>query len=153
MKRVSRVIRAADAHGLVIILGCYYQRQSAVLHDEAALRRGLVNVADWIKINRFQNVALEVANEYPHGGFVHKIIRDSAGQASLIRLVKQHSPQLLVTASGYGDGSVSAEVAEASDFLTPHWNSTKVQDIPARVAIMQRYGKPIVCNEDDRTGQ
>ena len=153
IKRVARVIRAADAHGLVIILGCYYQRQSAVLHDEVALRTGLINVAEWIKVNGFQNVALEVANEYPHGGFVHKIIRDSAGQAGLIRLVKQHTPQLLVTASGYGDGSVSEEVAEACDFLTPHWNSTKVQEIPARVAIMQRYGKPIACNEDDRTGQ
>ncbi len=40
LKRIARVIRACDRQGLVVILGCYYQRQSKLLRDEAALRRG-----------------------------------------------------------------------------------------------------------------
>ena len=40
----------------------------------------------------------------------------------------------------------------ACDFLTPHWNGTKVEDIPARVKALARFGKPIVCNEDDKVG-
>ena len=40
LKRVERVIRACDRQGLVVILGCYYQRQSKVLRDEAALCGG-----------------------------------------------------------------------------------------------------------------
>jgi CubicO group peptidase (beta-lactamase class C family) len=153
LKRVERVISACDRHGVVVILGCYYQRQSKILHDEAAIRAGLVNVATWIRSCGFQNVVLEVANEYPHNGFVHRVIRDPQGQASLIQLVKQTSPELLVTASGYGDGKIHPEVAEAVDFLTPHWNGTKVEDIPIRLAALKRFGKPIVCNEDDKVGE
>jgi hypothetical protein len=93
-----------------------------------------------------------VANEYPHKGFAHQIIRDPKGQAELIRLVKKTAPELLVTASGYGDGLIQSEVADACDFLTPHWNSTKVEQIPDRLAALKKFGKPIVINEDDKVG-
>ncbi len=152
LKRVARVIDSCDRHGVVVILGCYYQRQSKILRDDAALRAGLVNVANWIRSSGFRNVVLEVANEYPHRGFVHDVIRDAKGQASLLRMVKKAAPELLVTASGYGDGKVDPEVAAACDFLTPHWNGTKVEAIPARIGALKRFGKPIVCNEDDKVG-
>src|SRR4051794_24968563 len=42
LKRVRRVIEACDRQGAVVILGCYYQRQSKILRDETALRTGLV---------------------------------------------------------------------------------------------------------------
>ncbi len=151
MSRVERVIRACDAQGVVVILGLYYQRQSKILSDEASVRQGVVNSALWIQANEFSNVLVEIANEYPHAGFAHPVIRNPEGQTSLIRLAKQTLPGLLVTASGYGDGRVAEEVAEACDFLTPHWNGTTVDQIAARVATLQRFGKPIVCNEDDKT--
>ena len=44
------------------------------------------------------------------------------------------------------------EVARASDFLLIHFNGTPVEDIPARIAALKKYGKPIVCNEDDKIG-
>ena len=152
LARVERVIRACDRHGVAIILGLYYQRQSAILRDETAVRAGVVNAASWVRERGFENVLLEIANEYPHKGFVHPLIRDAKGQASLIRLAKETAPGLLVSASGYGDGKVHAEVAEAADFLLPHWNGTPVERIPARVKELKRFGKPVVCNEDDKTG-
>ncbi len=112
-----------------------------------------MNVAKWIRSSGFQNVVLETANEFPHRGFVHDAIRRPESHASLLRLVKKTAPELLTTASGYGDGVVHPVVAEACDFLTPHWNGTRVKDIPARVAKLKRFGKPIVCNEDDKTGE
>ena len=45
LARVRRVIEACDRAGLVVILGCFYQRQDQVLADEAAVRAGVVNVA------------------------------------------------------------------------------------------------------------
>jgi CubicO group peptidase (beta-lactamase class C family) len=153
LKRVERVVRACDQHGAAVILGLYYQRQSKVLRDEAAVRAGVVNVALWVRDRGFTNVVLEIANEYPHGGFRHSIIRKPGGQASLIRLARKTVPGLLVSASGAGGGGVHAEVAEAADFLMPHWNHIKAGDIPARVAALKGYHKPIVVNEDDRTGK
>jgi hypothetical protein len=120
LRRVRRAIEACDRKGVAVILGCFYQRQSRILRDEKAVRAGVVNVTHWIQSCGFHNVLLEVANEYPHPGFVHRIIREPNGQASLIRFAKNISPWLLVTASGYGDGKIDPEVAEACDFLTPH---------------------------------
>jgi CubicO group peptidase (beta-lactamase class C family) len=152
MQRVERVIRACDAQGVAVILGLYYQRQSKILRDETSVRQGVINVAQWVQTKGFSNVLLEIANEYPHQGFAHHLIRDPHGQAELIRLAKQTSPNLLVTASGYGDGKVDPQVAHACDFLTPHWNGTKIEQIASRVQTLQHFGKPIVCNEDDKTG-
>jgi len=41
LARVERVIRACDRHGLAVILGLYYQRQSKILRDDAAVRAGV----------------------------------------------------------------------------------------------------------------
>ncbi|MHB1036558.1 MAG: serine hydrolase domain-containing protein [Pirellulales bacterium] len=152
LKRVRRVIDACDRQGLAVILGCYYQRQSKLLKDAAAVRAGLVNVVNWIRESRLTNVVLETANEYPHDGFAHAILRTPEGQAELLRLAKKTWPQLLVSASGYGDGKLHDAVAEASDFLLIHFNGTPVEEIPARIAALRKFNKSIVCNEDDKTG-
>lgn len=83
LKRVERVIRVCDQHGLGVILGLYYQRQSAILRDEAAVRAGVVNAVRWVRGRGFQNVMIEIANEYPHKGFAHALIRDPGGQPIL----------------------------------------------------------------------
>src|SRR6185437_1810293 len=75
LRRVQRVIQACDQHHVAVILGCYYQRQSKLLKDEAALRAGVVNVVQWIRANGWRNVLLEVTNEYPHNGFAHPLLR------------------------------------------------------------------------------
>jgi hypothetical protein len=123
------------------------------LQDEKAVRAGLVNVVTWLRDCGWTNVMLETANEYPHQGFVHPVLRTPEAQASLLRLAKQTGPRLLVSASGYGDGKLHDTVAKASDFLLVHFNSTPVDKIPERIAALRKFGKPIVCNEDDKTGQ
>jgi hypothetical protein len=42
LARVARVIEAGDRAGLVVILGCFYQRQDQVLADEAAVCAAVV---------------------------------------------------------------------------------------------------------------
>ncbi|MBP8257582.1 MAG: hypothetical protein KAX37_09670 [Opitutaceae bacterium] len=151
MRRIERVIRACDEQGVAVILSYYYQRQIKLLRDEAAIRAGVENATRWIVGRGFKHVMVEVANEHAHGGFKGAaVIQTPAGQASLLRLVKQVAPNLLVTASGYSSGRVSPMVAEACDFLSPHWNLAKLEDIPARIEMLRRFGKPLVCNEDLR---
>jgi len=152
MNRVKRVIDAAAESDALIILGCFYQRQDQVLKDEQAVRTALLNVARWVKTSGYSNVLIEVANEFNHPGFDHPIIKTPEGQAELLRMAKREFPCLLFSASGYGDGKLPDQVAEASDFLMPHFNSTPVAEIPARIAALQRFSKPIVCNEDDKVG-
>jgi hypothetical protein len=153
LRRVRRVIEACDREGAVVILGCFYQRQDQLLKDEAAVRAGVVNVAQWVKGCGFTNVVLEIANEFGHGGFDHRLLRTAAGQAELIGLAKKTHPDVLVSTSGLGDGTVPGEVARAADFLLVHFNGTKIEDIPARIKALKEFGKPVVCNEDAKIGE
>ncbi|MBS0206974.1 MAG: serine hydrolase [Planctomycetes bacterium] len=150
--RVRRVIEACDRHGAVVILGCFYQRQDQVLKDEAAVRSGVVNTAQWIKGCGFNNVLLEVANEFGHGGFDHKILKTVAGQIELITLARKTHPALLVSTSDVSNATVPREIAEAADFLLVHFNATKLDDIPRRIRALREVGKPVLCNEDTKTG-
>jgi CubicO group peptidase (beta-lactamase class C family) len=150
--RVRRVIEACDRQGVVIILGCYYQRQDQILKDEEAVKAGVVNVAKWIEASGFTNVVLEIANEFPHGGFDHRILKTADGQAELLRLAKKTAAKLLVSTSGIGDGKLPEAVARASDFILIHFNGVPVTEIPDRIKALKKYGKPIACNEDDKVG-
>jgi CubicO group peptidase (beta-lactamase class C family) len=153
LARTGRVVEACDRNGLVVILGCFYQRQDQVLADEAAVRAGAVNVASWIRRRGFRNVVLEIANEFDHGGFNHRLIRTVKGQIELIRLAKRTAPALLVSTSGLGHGRYPDGLAGAADFILIHFNGTTRDDIPARIAALKRFGKPIVCNEDEKVGE
>jgi CubicO group peptidase (beta-lactamase class C family) len=152
LRRVGRVIEACDRLGCAVILGCFYQRQDQVLTDDAAVRRGVREVAAWLKGQGYTNVLLEIANEFNHPGFDHTVLRAPKGQAELIRLARKGCPGLLVSTSGLGDGKLPDEVARASDFLLVHFNGTPVEAIPARLAALRKYAKPIVCNEDSKLG-
>lgn len=152
LARVERVIRACDRNRAVVILGLYYQRQHAILEGEDAIRAGVVNAVQWIQRKGFTNVLLEVANEYPHPGYKDSVIRDHEGQASLVQLAKHMAPELLVSTSGLGKGEINPEVAQACDFLMPHWNGTAVEEIPGKVEVLKLYKKPVVCNEDATEG-
>ena len=154
LTRVARVIERADALGAVIILSLFYQRQDQRLADEQAIRAGVVNAVDWIRNRGYRNVILEIANEYGHSGFDHAILRTDAGVASLIRLANQRYAALPVSASYLRSGQTTAQVASASDLILVHLNAVSSPDIAARVRALRNAtpGKPIVCNEDDRTG-
>jgi hypothetical protein len=152
MARVKRVIEAADAHGAVIILTLFYQRQDEYLADETAVKNAVVNVAKWVTQQGFTNVLLEIANEYTHTGFEHAIIRTSSGMVTLIKLAKQTAPGLYVSTSGYGDGYLDSAVAAASDYLLIHMNSVGVSGYRDRITRLTGLGKPILISEDPKEG-
>jgi hypothetical protein len=153
LTRVKRVIQAADAQGAVIILGLFYQRQDQILANQTAVQNGVINVCNWIAAEGFANVMLEIANEYPHGGFDHAIIQSATGMVSLIALAKSRCPSFVkVSTSGVGDGALDHDVAEAVDFLLIHFNDTAIGAYADRISALQGYGKPIVVNEDPKEG-
>ncbi len=148
MTRVSRVIEAADERGMIIIMGLFYQRQDQILKDEDAVRKGTVNAVSWVRDKGYKNVMIEIANEYPHGGFDHDIIRTSEGEAELVRLAKSAVPDMLVSTSGIGDGLFHHILCETADFILIHGNGCNPEEYEDKVGNLKKYGKPIVFNED-----
>jgi hypothetical protein len=154
LARVARVIEQADELDAVIILSLFYQRQDQELEDEGAVRAGVANAVDWIRKKGYRNVILEIVNEYGHRGFDHAILRSDGGVAGLIRLAKERHPSLPVSASSLRNGQTTPRVAEASDLVLVHFNNVALSDIPQRIRALREDhpDKPIVCNEDARTG-
>ncbi|MBT7100626.1 serine hydrolase, partial [Candidatus Poribacteria bacterium] len=106
LDRIARVIDACDEQGILVILGCFYQRQDGVFADDDAIRAAVRNTVRWIQDSGFTNVMLEVANEFDHSGFDHDLIKSVDGQVELIRIAKEMAPELLVSTSGLGHGRV-----------------------------------------------
>jgi hypothetical protein len=159
MQRAERVIRASDKNNAGIILSLFYQRQHS--HDYAltgkeSIKNALENTVNWITEKGFTNVVLEVSNEYRHGGFRNwsdgEWLISEEGQVELIRLAKQLNPELLVSTSGMGNGTYHEDLARAADFLLIHFNTTSLDLYESRINDVKKYGKPIVCNEDDKLG-
>lgn len=157
LKRVEKVIRACDANQAAVILSCFYQRQHShfsALKGKESIKNALKNTVAWITEQKFTNVVLEVTNEYGHGGFRNWPNGDwlisEAGQLELIQLAKRQNPSLLVSTSGMGTGNLDGSLIAAADFLLIHFNNTSLNDYSERIIALKKYGKPIVCNEDDK---
>jgi len=160
LERVKRVIRTCDANHAAVILSCFYQRQHShpfALDGKESIKKALENVVDWITEEKFTNVLLEVSNEYRHGGYRNwpdgDWLSSNEGQVELIQLARRQNPLLLISTSGMGGGKLDEKLISAADFLLVHFNNTSLNDFSARIKELRKYGKPVVCNEDDKLSQ
>lgn len=160
LDRVAKVIKEADQQGAAIILSCFYQRQrdhEFALENKQAIIEAVRNTANWIAGEGFTNVVLEIANEYPHGGYKgwpnSDWLMSEGGQIELMKAAKAVHPDLLVSTSGLGHGRFPEELVSVADFLLIHFNNTALEDYAEKINPLKKYGKPIVCNEDDKIGK
>ena len=63
-------------------------------------------------------------------------------------LVRSVHPRLLVSTSGLGSVRLDPSLCESADFILLHGNGTEPEDYAERIAVVTKYGKPIVFNED-----
>lgn len=165
--RMGRVIDAADALGMVVILGLFYFGQDQRLADEAAVCRACDEATDWLIGRGDRNVMVEVANEVDllralgRVHYDHPIIRVDRGD-ELIRRVQQRSAgkvdtpagRLLVSTSQCGQQVLAEELAEVADFILLHGNGVEepaeiTKQVEASRQVPGYHGQPIVYNEDD----
>lgn len=152
LKRVERIIGAADNAGAAIILCCYYRRQDDALADTKALHVGIRNAARWLTGIGRSNILFEVANEFGHYKYHHAYLQNPAGIVALIDEARQANPELLVSSSRQSHRGIVPELCEASDFILIHFNQLQLERYPDFIAELKRFGKAIVCNEDAKIG-
>lgn len=158
MDRVERVIIACDKNHAVVNISCFYQRQhshSSALSTKESIINALRSTVGWITEKKFTNVTLEISNEYRHSGYRNwkegEWLMSEAGQMELIQLAKQLNPTLLVSTSGMGDGKMHSLLIETVDFLLIHFNDTAINMYASKIGALKKFGKPVLCNEDDKT--
>lgn len=150
--RMDRLIRGADAVGMVVIVNLLYWAQSWRLEDGRAVRAAVESSCAFLKAGGYTNVLLDLANEYNIPPFKrHPIVFEAEGMSALIDLAKKWSGGIPVGSSG-GGGLVDAEVCRASDFILIHGNGLTRQKYYRTILKARGYapGKPVVCNEDSQ---
>jgi hypothetical protein len=154
--RLERVLDAADANGLVVILGLFYFGQDGVLEDETAVRRAVTTAVDLLLDRGDEHVLIEVNNECDIR-YDHPVLRPDR-VPELIRFVRERSGGRFPVGTSFSGGTVPTDgVVAASDLLLLHGNG--VSD-PDRIGEMVREarsrpsyaGEPVVFNEDDHFG-
>lgn len=150
LKRLDRLIQAADDLGMIVIVSILYQGQSNRMADGRCIRNAVTSACRFLKEAAYNNIIIEVANEYNVGYFKnHPLVYHPQGIASLIDLARQESGGLPVGSSG-GGLVCSPEVCRASDVLLVHGNGGTEQTYynMIRKAQALNLNRPIVCNED-----
>jgi hypothetical protein len=153
-QRMQRVIEAADASGLAVIIGYFYQGQDERLADEAAVLRAVDAATDFLLDGGFSNVLVEINNECDTR-YEHAVLQPPRVHELIARVQARAHGQLLVSTSYRGRGRVPDEtVAQVADFLLVHGNATADPELIAAQVDATRSlagfrGQPIVFNEDD----
>lgn len=160
MSRLERILDAADALGMVPIVGFFYFGQSPRFASEQAVVAATDAATDWLLAKRYANVLIEIANESNIGQ--HPPILKPERAHELIARVKQRSQGKvaspaghLLTSTSYGGNRIpDEEVAKVSDYLLLHGNGvaepTRIAEMVTQTRALTNYrNQPIVFNEDD----
>jgi hypothetical protein len=154
--RMKRVLDAADANGMAVILGYFYFGQDQRLKDEAAVIHATDEATNWILAGGWKNVLVEVNNETNIKAYDHDILRPARIHELIERVHNaERDGRHLLVGTSYGGGAIPKEnVVRASDFLLLHGNGVKN---PVRITEMIKQTRavtgykpmPILFNEDD----
>ena len=154
--RMRRVLDAADAQRMVVILGYFYFGQDQRLRDEAAVIRATDEATRWLLDGGWRNVLVEVNNECNVAAYDHDILKPARVHELITRVRKtEREGRRLLVGTSYGGGAIPQEnVVRASDFLLLHGNgvtnATRIAQMVKQTRAVPGYRPmPIVFNEDD----
>jgi hypothetical protein len=159
--RLLKVLGAADAAGMVVLLGYFYLSATPALADEAAVIRATDELTDLILSGGYTNVMIEVANECDIPRWAHDIIKPARCHELVMRVqqrsagkVATQSGRLLVSTSFATSAPLPGRLLEVADYVLYHGNGLATpQAVHARareIRATQGYrGQPLLINEDD----
>ncbi|MCL5996902.1 MAG: hypothetical protein M1546_12730 [Chloroflexi bacterium] len=154
--RLLRVIEAADAAGMVVIVNYFYWKHAARLQGERVVERVTEQVTDWLLRTGHENLLVDVANEA--GDWWGQPLFSAQNIHRLIALVQGmalNGRRLLAGAStGGGTALPEGRWREIEDFHMPHGNGLRPDELRAKLQRLKetdefkRHPRPILVNED-----
>jgi hypothetical protein len=152
-ERLARILEAADACGMVVIVSYFYWRQERFLSDDAVLRAARL-ATEWLLATGHRNILLDVKNEIKEGpgilesGGMHKVL-------DVIRQTTLEGRRLWVGTSTFPDNAFpQGKWHEYCDYLMPHGNDSQPDQLRQELRQIKEAeaarGKvrPILINED-----
>lgn len=152
LARMERIIRGADAIGMVVIVSFFYGAQTRFLADDDAVLRAVKVMSNWLRDRQYQNVIIEIANEHDIENYrLHPILFTADGVVRLIQVAQRESGGMPVGCSGTG-GYFNEKIAQASDVILIHGNDQSRQRLWQLIQKAKAITpvRPVVVNEDSQ---
>lgn len=154
--RMRRVIEAADANGMVVILGYFYFGQSPRFNGDDAVIHATDNATRWLLDGGWRNVLVEINNE-SNPNYKPPILRPDrvAELIERVRKTKAADGHTLLVGTSFGGRVVpSANVIAVSDFALIHGNGAKkpeqISELIRKTRAVPIFKEmPVLINEDD----
>lgn len=153
LDRADDVIRAADRHGMVVILQYFYQHQEDRFSSNDAVLRAADNMTDWVLDQGYRNVLIEINNEATNG-YDKSVLKMDNVHALIARVQARSKGRLEVSTSFRGGVIPTDAVIRQSDYITVHGNNQNARQIAEMIeaikatAAYRAEPKPVVFNED-----
>ncbi|MBA2492620.1 MAG: hypothetical protein H0V34_13290 [Gammaproteobacteria bacterium] len=153
LHRAGKVIRAADRHGMVVILQYFYQHQEDRFVSDDAVLRAADNMTDWVLEQGYRNVLIEINNEATNG-YDKSVLKMDNIHTLIARVQARAGGRLKVSTSFRGGVIPPDAVIRQGDYITVHGNDQTARQIAAMIeaikatAAYRAEPKPIVFNED-----
>ena len=178
MDRLERLLAAADAAGIVVIVGYYYFGQDKYIEDENAVKQGVVNATDFLLATGRRNLLIEINNECDIPHYAHAILGPDRVHELIVLAKSRMSNDLSIpTATSFAGGAYhmgfwdsgarnmddltnldkgipTDAVLAVSDFALVHTNEMNMANTREVVnrtrakAAFQAAPTPVVINED-----
>lgn len=153
LSRLHRVLAAADAAGLVVIVNFFYWRQER-FEDDRAIERATEGATQWLLATGFRNLLIDLKNEIKE----QDGLLSSRGIHRLLDMVRQtrlNGRRILCGTSTHPIKHMPQGAwPELVDFFMPHANYSpaeqwrrELQAFKAEPAVTATR-RPICCNED-----
>jgi hypothetical protein len=154
--RLLRILKAADAAGMAVIVNYFYWKQVSRILEDATIYSITEKMTDWLLHTGYRNILIDVANE--SAPWWKREALEPANIHRIIEIVQQttlNGRRLLASAStGGGDQLPEGRWLEIEDFALPHGNGltpvelrTKLERLQSMPAFRTRP-HPILINED-----
>ncbi|MGF1451159.1 MAG: hypothetical protein ACFB21_03675 [Opitutales bacterium] len=154
--RLLKVLQAADALGMVVIVNYFYFKQVERIPDEGVVKDITARVTEWLLRTGYRNILIDTANEagrlYPAPLFqedrVHELIE-------VVQGVSVDGRRVPVGVSTLGGEHIcEGRWRELEDFHMPHGNGCKPEQLREKLQRLkatpeyQAKPRPILINED-----
>jgi hypothetical protein len=155
VRRLKKVLAAADDVGMIVIVNFFYWRQLNRMNGEKAVSKGIENAAGMLLDSGYRNIMIDLLNEVGIGTdspIVPENIHNFLNVARSQTRSGEHIPLGSSAPGGfmnYTDAWLAAE-----DVTYPHGNGLETTELSARLRRLKeheqirRHPRPIVINED-----
>lgn len=152
LARLTKIVKAADEIGMLVIVSMFYQGQFQYFDHDAARIEASKTAAKALAEMGYDNIIIEIGNEYD-------ILNIHAKETSLhrhdnmapwIAKVREWSGGKFAVGSSMTGGGADERVIRASDIILIHGNQARREELNSLVRQIRKWesDKPIVVNED-----